>query len=74
MNWIEPEPLNIGRTISSAFPGSLILNRELVKRDLRTTAACKAYLEPTAYRQTSPFSFSEMKLTVKRIIDAIDNG
>jgi len=73
MNWIEPEPLNISRTISSAFRKSLILCRELVKRDLRTTADCKAYLEPTAYQQTSPFSFSEMELTVKRIIDAINN-
>ena len=73
MNWIETESLNISRTISSAFRDSLILCRELAKRDLRTTADCKAYLEPTAYQQTSPFSFSEMELTVKRIIDAINN-
>jgi len=74
MNWIEPEPLIINRKISSAFQKSLILSRELAKRDLRTTAACKAYLEPTAYQQTSPFSFSEMELAVRRIIDAINNG
>jgi single-stranded-DNA-specific exonuclease len=74
MNWIEPKPLNINRIISSAFIKSLILSRELAKRDLQTTAACKAYLEPTAYQQTSPFSFSEMELVVKRIIDAINNG
>ena len=73
MNWIEPEPLNISRKISSAFRKSLILCRELVKRDLQTTAACKAYLEPAAYQQTSPFSFSEMELAVKRIIYAINN-
>ena len=73
MNWIEPRPLNISRTISSAFLKSLILSRELAKRDLQTVAACKAYLESTAYQQTSPFSFSEMELAVKRIIEAINN-
>ncbi len=74
MNWIEPEPLVINGTISSAFKKSLILSRELTKRDLRTTEACMAYLEPTAYQQTSPFSFSEMELAVRRIIDAINNS
>lgn len=74
MIWINPEPLNISRPISSAFNTSLILSRELAKKGLRTTAACKAYLDPAAYRQTSPFSFPEMKLTVRRIIDAINNG
>jgi single-stranded-DNA-specific exonuclease len=65
---------NISRTISSAFQKSLILSLELEKRGLRTTAAYKAYLEPTTYQQTSPFSFSEMELAVQRIIKAINNG
>ncbi len=74
MIWINPEPLIISKKISSAFDTSLILSHELAKKGLRTTAACKAHLDPGAYQQTSPFSFPEMKLTVKRIIDAINNG
>ncbi len=74
MNWIDPKPFNISKTISSAFRKSLILSSELAKRDLQTTSALKAYLEPTAYQQTSPFSFSEMELAVKRIINAINIG
>ena len=74
MIWINPKPLNINRTISSVFDTSFILSRELTKKGLRTTAACKAYLDPGAYRQTSPFSFPEMKLTVRRIIGAINKG
>jgi len=74
MIWINPEPLIIRKTISSASDTSLILSHELAKKGLRTTAACKAHLDPGAYQQTSPFSFPEMKLAVKRIIDAINNG
>jgi len=74
MNWIEPEPLDISKTISLAFKKSLILCRELTKRDLRTTTAWEAYLEPTTYQQTSPFSFSEMERVVDRIFNAIRDG
>jgi single-stranded-DNA-specific exonuclease len=74
MIWINPEPPNINRTISSAFDTSIVLSRELAKKGLRTTAACKAHLDPGAYQQTSPFSFPDMRLTVRRIIDAINNG
>jgi len=74
MTWINPEPRNNSKTISSAYNTSLILSRELSKKGLQTKANCQAYLDPSAYQQTSPFSFPDMKLAVKRIIDAINNG
>ena len=74
MTWINTEPRNSSKIISSAYSTSLILSHELSKKGLQTKADCQAYLDPSAYHQTSPFSFPDMKLSVNRIIDAINNG
>ncbi|MCD6356057.1 MAG: single-stranded-DNA-specific exonuclease RecJ [Anaerolineaceae bacterium] len=71
MKWIDPSNKPAKDYLSSAYKGSLILPVELEKRNIKTLQASEAFLKPSAYQQTSPFSFIEMEKTIDRILDAI---
>jgi single-stranded-DNA-specific exonuclease len=73
INWIEEKPNSIK---GSAFPilqGSLILQTELAKRNICQDDEIRAFLDPTLYSQTSPFSFPDMDKAISRILKAIND-
>jgi single-stranded-DNA-specific exonuclease len=73
-NWIEQELLPLKESTSSLFNNTLIICKELTKRNIHSKGDIKAFLDPAFYSQTSPFAFSEMDKATSRIIKAIHDN
>jgi single-stranded-DNA-specific exonuclease len=73
MKWIEPGPISSAVEITEAFGSSILLAQQLAKRSIETVSDAQAYLDPSAYPQTSPFDFPDMHKAVLRIQKAIHN-
>jgi single-stranded-DNA-specific exonuclease len=70
IKWVEDKPLSFVEPAPSLFQDSLILSKELAKRNIHCENEIRAFLDPAYYSQTSPFTFPEMDKAITRILNA----
>jgi single-stranded-DNA-specific exonuclease len=72
--WLDPEPVLVPDSLSSAVGGHPIVARILAQRGLDDLRSARAFLDPSQYTPASPFDLPGMDRAVERIHQAITRG
>ena len=74
MRWLDPEPITVPDDLRNFVGGHPLLAERLARAGLTTTAAARAFLDPTAYTVTSPLELPDLEGAVARLDRAIGAG
>ena len=72
--WLDPEPVLVPDSLSSAVGGHPIVARILAQRGMGDLRSARAFLDPSQYTPASPFDLPGMDGAVERIQQAIARG
>ena len=72
--WLDPEPVLVPDSLSSAVGGHPIVARILAQRGMGDLRSARAFLDPSQYTPASPFDLPGMDRAVERIHQAITRG
>ncbi len=70
--WLDPEPVLVPDSLSSAVGGHPIVARILAQRGMGDLRSARAFLDPSQYTPASPFDLPGMDRAVERIHQALD--
>lgn len=72
--WLEPQPVSVPADLAAAVGGHPLVAETLVRREIATPAAARAFLDPSAYTPTPPEALPGLIVAAERLEAAIRRG